>query len=370
MNIQNFKSHFYSGNEFVHFNNAGQCLIPDVNRDTMIHWMNRFYNEAALTFPDAIATIEVTRKKLAQFIGAQPEEIAFMQTTATAISQAAFGISLKSGDEVLTWDQEYPSNFYPWRVAAERANAKVIQIESVNWQTPVEKLLERVTKNTKVVAVSWVQYQTGAVTDLKKLSQALKGKGIWLVADIIQGAGIMPFHFRDSGVDIACCGSYKWLCSAFGASFMVVRQERIEELMPIQVGAMSFGTPDTPKTFANPMKATAERFEPGSKCTPEIIALGATIDLFTKYGINNIEQEAARLADRLRNGLSEKGFLIHSPAGPFVNFAPKNPKDTDACAEKLMNANISHANKRGPGIRLSVHAYNRESEVDRVLEVL
>ena len=153
------------------------------------------------------AQTEVTRKKLAAFLGATPDETALLQTTATAISQAAFGIPLSHGDEVLTWDQEYPSNFYPWRDACKRAGARLIQVPSSLSETPTSRLLEHVTDRTKVIAISWVQYQAGAVTDLAEISRSLKDRSIWLVADVIQGVGVRPFHFHDSGFDVVCGGS-------------------------------------------------------------------------------------------------------------------------------------------------------------------
>ena len=369
MTITDLKSHFYTGKDFIHFNNAGIGPIPDVTRDEMKHWLDRYYKEGALCFPDCLPKAEEARKKLAKFLGAQTEEVAFFQTTASAISQAALGLDLNHGDEILTWDQEYPSNFYPWRMACERSGAKLIQIASDNWQTPAQKILDRVTKKTKVIAVSWVQYQTGAVTDLKKISSELKGTGIWLMSDIIQGAGVMPFDFQNSGFDIVCAGGYKWLCSSFGASFMIIKKDRIEELAPIQFGAISYGNPDTPKGFDTPIKPYADKFEPGSKSFLEMIGLAKTLDLFSAVGVQSIEKEANRLADSLRDGLVKKGFVLNNEHGPFVNFAPKDFAKTDSYVSKLEAAKIACA-KRGPGIRLSIHAFNRDEEVARVLETL
>ena len=161
MALTEFKSHFNIGGDYTHLNNSGQALIPDVNRDVAREWLEKLYREGAFCSNEGWAQTEVTRKKLAAFIGAAEDEISFFQTTASALSQVASGISLNSGDEILVWDQEYPSNFYPWRRAAERSSAKLIQIESDSWNTPAEKLLSCVTAKTRVIAVSWVQFQTG-----------------------------------------------------------------------------------------------------------------------------------------------------------------------------------------------------------------
>lgn len=368
MKIDQFKSHFYAGREFINFNNSGQALIPDSNRDKAFEWLERFYREGAFCALEAWGETEKTREKLADFIGADSDEVSFFQTTASALSQIALSLPLASGDEILTWDQEYPSNFYPWRMAAEKSGATLIQIESVNWQTPARKILERVTKKTKVIAISWVQYQTGSVTDLKELSRALKGSGIWLVADVIQGVGVRPLNFHDTGFDAICGGSHKWLCSSYGAAFMAIKKSRLEELAPREVGAMTYGTPDTEKNFTIQPKTDARRFEPGSKPVIEVIAMGASLDLFTQYGIEEIFKEASRLGERLQMGLSGKKFKIIS-AGPITNFYPAEISEIDKIIKKLNNAQVSFA-RRGPGIRLSVHAYNHDSEIDRILNLL
>lgn len=368
MTIDQFKSHFYSGNDLIHLNNSGQALIPDVNRDLAIHWLEKFYKEGAFCAIEAWTQTEATRKKLAQFIGAGPDEVSFFQTTASALSQVAMQITLKPGDEVLIWDQEYPSNYYPWRKATEKSGAKLVQIESENWQTPTQKILDRVSRNTKVIAVSWVQYQTGAVTNLQELSQVLKNTDIWLVADVIQGVGARPLNFHESGFDVICGGSHKWLCSSYGAAFMAIKKNRIKDLEPHEVGAMTYGNPDTEKKITNLPKVDASRYEPGSKAMVEVIAMQASLDLFMNCGIDNIYNEASRLAGVLSKGLTEQKYSVICN-GPIVNFAPTDILKLELIMKKLDKAKVSYA-KRGPGIRLSVHAYNRDSEIERVLNLL
>lgn len=366
--IEQFKSHFYSGGELIHLNNSGQALIPDVNRELAVFWLDKLYKEGAFSAIDGWAQTDITRKKLAQFIGADTNEVSFFQTTASAISQVAFQIPLKEDDEILIWDQEYPSNYYPWQVAANKSKAKLIQVTSDNWQTPAKKLFEHVTDKTRIIAVSWVQYQTGAVTDLKWLAQNLKGRNIWLVADVIQGLGVRPFNFHDSDFDVICGGSHKWLCSGYGAGFMVVKKEKLLCLEPHEVGAMTYGNPDTEKNPANLPKTDATRFEPGSKAMLEVIALGASLDLFQMFGIENIFNEASRLAGLLATGLQKMNFRVICN-GPIVNFAPENTEELGTIIQKLEDGKVSFA-KRGPGIRLSVHAYNHDSEMARVLKLL
>jgi cysteine desulfurase / selenocysteine lyase len=369
MTIDQFKKQFYSGSEFIHLNNSGQALIPDVYRKKAIFWLEKLYSEGALCAVEGWGQTDEVRKKLAHFLGAESSEVSFFTTTSSAISQAALGIPLKSGDEILTWQQEYPSNFYPWRVGAEKSGAKLIQIESSNFETPIEKILESVSSKTKAIAVSWVQYQTGSVTNLSALAEKLKSSGIWLVADVIQGVGVRPFNFHESGFDIVCGGSHKFLCSGYGAGYMITKKSRLEEIDPIGIGAMTFGTPETVKSFSIKPKSNGSRFEPGTKSMVEIIGMGATLDLFSETGIENIFQEASRLANRLRKGLQELKFKVVSTEGPILNFFSEDSAQLSKAMELLTAAKVSFA-VRGPGIRISTHAYNSDEQIDRVLEVL
>lgn len=369
MKISEFKSHFFYSKERSNFNNAGQSLIPDVNQKVAMQWLERFYKEGASCAMEGWAQTEIVREKLAKFLGAEVGELAYFQTTASALSQAAFGIPLKQDDEILTWDQEYPSNFYPWRIAAHDAGAKLVQMKSTNWQTPLETILAGITPKTKVIAISWVQYSTGAVSDLAAIAKAVKGKSIWLVADAIQGAGVRPFNFKDSGFDIVCGGSHKWLCSSYGGGYMLIKKEKLLDLTPIEFGAMTYGDPDTVKSFTSEPKKTPHRFEPGSKAMIEVNAMGATLDLFTEIGIETLYYEATRLADRLREGIKSNGGDLFCTTGPIVNFKMQSPEKQKEVEAKLNAAKVAYA-KRGPGIRLSPHAYNKDEEIDLVLNLV
>ncbi|MGZ3691526.1 MAG: aminotransferase class V-fold PLP-dependent enzyme [Pseudobdellovibrio sp.] len=370
MSLNFFKDQFNQNSKYIHFNNSGQAPIPLAYKNKVIEWIERFYSEAAFASVEGWEKVDETRHLLAQFLGADASEVSFFQTTASALSQAAFSIPLKRGEQILTWDQEYPSNFYPWRIAAEKTGSEVVQLVSDGAATPAEKLIAAITPQTKVIAISWVQFTSGAVTDLEKISQAVKGQNIWLVTDAIQALGVRPFDFKKMGFDIVCCGSHKWMCSGYGASFMIVKKERLEELTPIEYGAMTYGTPDTPKSFSIGTKKSAIKFEPGSKSMIEIIAMAETLKLFQSTGMQNIFNEAERLTGKLRDGVSDLGYETQSPKnGCILNFKAQNEELTRQLAGRLKGAGVSYA-LRGGGIRLSLHGFNRDTEVDKVLKTL
>ena len=159
------------------------------------------------------------------------------------------------------------------------------------------------------------------------------------------------------------------MCSGYGAGFMLAKKERLAEMSPIEVGAMTFGNVDTQKGFSNPPKSDGSRFEPGSKPMIELIAMGSTLDLFQQIGIQNIYSEAKRLAVRLAKGFQDLGYLVIHQDGSIVNFSSENKSKMDSVAQILTQAKVSFV-KRVPGYRLSTHAYNTDEQIDRVLELV
>lgn len=368
MNLKTFREAFSLRPELVHLNNAGLCLTSKPARDAIHHWTDRFHQEAMHCNDEYLAALEEARAHFGRFIHAPASQIAFFQSTAGAISQVALGMKLQPDDEVVVWDQEFPSNLHPWRVACERAGAHLrVAVSPADLSTPPEIMQRLVTERTRVIAISWVQYQAGALTDLQQLVAFAKPRGIWVVVDVIQGLGLRPFDFMASGVDAICGGSHKWMLTPVSAGFLALRPERISQLEPRAVGASSF-EPNSNPQVAN-LKKTAARFEPGGKQVLEIIGLGASAKFLSGFDLSILQAEAERLGDMLAEGLSVQGLHLYQPslrARNFINFSAHEPGRLAEIAERLKKSRISFA-LRGPGLRLSTHAFNTEADVQKTL---
>ena len=363
--LEFYKKQFSNSKERMHLNNAGLAPISKPARDKILYWGERFYQEGFYTDLDYMNDVFHSRTSLATLIGCDHQEIAFFQSTAGAISQVCFHFPLSSGDQVITWDQEYASNLYPWQEACKRAGAELVIIESEkNFTTPVEKIIEKITSKTKIIAISWVQFFTGAKTDLLSLSKITKEKNIFLFVDVMQGLGLHPFHMKDWGVDAVAGGSHKWLTSPVGVGFLALDLKHMNKIVPHNVGAYTFGTCDDPTDLYCTPKKDALKFEAGSKQVLEITALGASIDLILKTKVATIEKEVTRLSTFLQNELIKKGYKVFYNHSSIVNFIPKADS-----AEKLKGLPCNFA-LRGPGVRLSPHAFNSDEEIERILKVL
>lgn len=369
-----FQSRFARASHLIHLNNAGLAPISVDARDKIKYWAERFYQEGFWTDADYMADVASARRALSQLIGCQAEEIAWFQSAAGGINQFAFGIGLQPGDEVVMWDQEYSSHLYPWKEACDGAGAvlKILKSE-VALETPTEKYLAALTEKTKVAAFSWVQFSSGARMDIEPIIKECKKRGITVFVDIAQGLGIHPCQLWNWGADAVAGGSHKWLVSPVGVGYLAIRKELAVRMKPRLIGAYTYGTCDDPSDFACEPKRDATKFEPGSKQVLEITALGASCRLIHTVGVEIIEKEACRLAQKLREGLLERGHHLLNPftgpTAPIVVFLPRSEISSEQVRNLFTANNINFA-LRGGGIRLSPHAFNTDREIEKVLAVL
>ena len=202
-----------------HLNNAGVAPLSAPARDAIGACADRMRMGSA-GIGAALDAYEDDRKSVAALVGAAAGDVAMVQTCAVAISTVAAGFPFRAGDEIVTLEQEYPSNAYPWLRAAERSGARVVRVPSnARFEIDHDRLVDAIGPKTRVVAVSWVQFSTGEMVDLVALSEACRRHDAWLVVDAIQGIGVLPFDLHAFGVDVVCGGTHKWLCGPLGHGF-------------------------------------------------------------------------------------------------------------------------------------------------------
>ena len=377
ISLQQYKEQFFHSTKWVHLNNAGLSPINLRAKETLDYWSQRFFEEGFATDSDYMQAYQTARQNLAQLIGCQSRDIAFFLNTSGGINQVAFHLNLKPGDEILMWDQEYPSHLYPWQQASlvTGAKLKIVTSDKISWATPTDLFINSINDKTRVVAFSWMQYQSGAMMDWTRVIQEAKKRGIFVFVDAMQGLGILPFDIWNLGVDALVGGSHKWLTSPVGAGFLALRRDHVLKMKPHNFGSMTFGTCDDPSDFECAPKLDATKFEPGAKQVFELTALGASVALTLNVGVEILYQEAKRLRNLLQSNLIHLGYSILDPnqetklESPLLVVLPKKNQKVEELSEKLKSHFILHA-KRGPGIRLSLHAFNSENDIDRVVSAI
>jgi cysteine desulfurase/selenocysteine lyase len=382
--LQEFKEEF-SSREGIHFNNAGRTPLSRSVSQRLVDFVHANQVHGALADHQLIEGLIAARQSLAEFLGTEKENVTFVPNVGTAMSQAAFGFPLKPQDQVVTVDQEYASNFYPWQEACRQSGATLVVVETGKPDSEefssgamiTQKILDAIVPGVKIVGVSWVQFQTGAMVDLRAIGEKAHSVGAYLVVDAIQGLGQLPFSLRDLPVDFVAGGSHKWMCSMIGLGFFAGKPEFLNLLKPIVVGCATFnrfGSSADPKAA---MESTARKFEPGVPSFPHLFALDSAIRVLNRVGLDGIGNEIFRLSQILRRGILEAcegvvpGFRLASPVDQrngitsFLLPAGLDAKLVQQCKEAGMVII-----QRNEFVRVSLHAFCTEEEVDRFLDLL
>lgn len=313
------------------------------------------------------------RTRTAELLSTAPERIAFIKNTTTGLGIVAAGLDWQAGDNVVGVDREFPSNIYPW-MDLRRKGVELRLHRPSDGRIDVAALARLADEQTRVIAISAVQFWNGFRTDLAALRTALRRKQALIVVDAIQAAGAMRIDLSHDTVDFLCAGAQKWLLGPLGAGFAYVGPRMLERLHPPFVGVDSVVRDQEYFEYDLTLKPDARRFEEASPNYPAILGMGAAINLLLRAGVVDVEREVLRLSDRLREELPRLGYeLVLKPSRPaersgIVSF--RHPRMVPAELHgRLRDAGVI-ISLRGDFLRASPHYYNNDADIDRLLEAL
>ncbi len=221
------------------------------------------------------------RTRLARLIGGDARRLAFTKNTTEGLNTVAQGLSWQEGDNLVVDDQEHPTNALPW-LNLRRRGVQVRVPPSRAHRYTVDDLWRHVDARTRLIAVSWVQYGSGLRTDIAELGRRCAERGIWLVVDGIQGAGLLRAEVDAWGVDAFASGAHKGFLGPLGVGLLHVSPRLLDALDPLYVGPSEVTTLD--KTGLQWQVGVsdagdARRLETGNLNYPGIAGWAAALDL-------------------------------------------------------------------------------------------
>ena len=192
--------------------------------------------------------LDEARRGLAEFVGARPENLAFVPNATAGVNAVLRSLPLRPGDEILTTTQEYNAcrNVVDFVCASSGARAVVAELPfpvgSADRITAT--LLERVTERTRVVLLDHVTSQTALVFPLEAIAPELARRGIDLLVDGAHAPGMVPLDLERLGASWYTANCHKWICAPKGSAFLWARRDRQEQIRPV---AISHGA-NSPRT--------------------------------------------------------------------------------------------------------------------------
>lgn len=315
---------------------------------------------------------EEVRRKVANFIGASPEEVVLTRNTTEGMNFVANGLDLKPGDEVLLSTMEHPGGTHPWRLKAKRYGITIKEVPLGLPPKSVDEIVDAfekaITPRTKIISVSHTVYISGLITPLKELSAMAHKKGVLVLADSAHGLGMLDLNMKKLGVDFFATSPYKWCGAPTGVGVLYVRQDVQDKLWP------------TIATSGWDTYSDARRFETLSQRADAIIvALGEAINFQNRIGKQRIERRIKALAGYLNQELKNiPGIKVHTPCDPYLSggltvFSCKTvdpQKIVDFVREKynIVVRTVGSREKGTYGVRVSTPIYVTYQDIDHFLE--
>jgi selenocysteine lyase/cysteine desulfurase len=327
-----------------------------------------------ITAPDFFSGAERARELFARLAGGDADGVAVTPSVSYGIALAAKNLPIRAGQNVVVLAEQFPSNVYEWRAAAERAGARVVTVprpEDHDWTRAVLDCLDG---DTAVVALPNCHWTDGTVVDLVRVGEAARSAGAALVVDAIQSLGARPFDVAAVRPDWLVTAVYKWMLGPFSLGFCWAAPHRrdgepLERNWITRAGAEDFaGLVEYTDRFA----PGARRYDMGERSNFVNLPMAtAAMEQILGWGVENVESYIGGLTAEIARHVIDLGWEAAPEAHRSRHMIGlRRPGGVpEKLPELLADADV-FVSVRGSSIRVSPHVYNTADDVARLLEVL
>ena len=317
--------------------------------------------------------IAAARGLAARMVNAgSPSRIAFTGNTSDALNIVAAGLPWRAGDRILLNSQEFPANVHPyWHLKAR--GVAIDMVPCPDGRVPAERLLAALTPQTRLLALSAVQFLSGFRADLAAIGAECRRRGVLFVVDAIQAVGNVRVDVQAAHIDALATGCQKWQMSPQGTGYLYLTEELQSRVTPSYLGWLAVEDPWKFFDFDQPVAPDARRFEGGTLNIPGIWGMHAALATLLEFGLEAVEKQILHLSSLLTEALPLiPGVRLFSPADPaersgIVTVALGPATDAERVFKALLERNVTVSLREGK-LRYSPHFYNSSADIERAVE--
>lgn len=255
---------------------------------------------------EAGSQVDRTRKLLRDFFGGtDPNRLIFGYNSTDALNLAIFGL-INPGDHVVTTHLEHNSTLRPLWALEHESGVKVdwVDFDAQGWVDPQE-MIDRITPGTKAVVMNHGSNVIGTVQDVAPIGRVCRERGVHLILDVSQTAGVVAVDLETLGADVICFTGHKSLMGPMGIGGMYVREG-------VEIRHTRAGGTGVKSAQRHHLDEYPYRMEYGTPNLPGIAGLFAGVTWVLEQGMAKLHEHEMHLWTRLRDGLREiPGVILY-----------------------------------------------------------
>ena len=379
LDLQACRADFPALRNWSWFQNGGVSITPRPVAETHAALMQELFLRGPMhiVYPEEeYPRRAASMARLAEFLGADPEEIALTRGVSEAFLTVLRGMDWNAGDEIVITADEEAALLLPCLTMRDQLGIRVVKLplraDPAQQRAALEKVLS---PRTRLLAISHVTTDLGYRLPVRELCAQAAAAKVPSFVDMAHSAGLWPLSLRELGCDYAGLLSYKWMYAPYAAGLLYVKRDRIDSLaLPFAGGrAESFldFAEDDYTLFAG-----AQRFQFGPWCWPLVHAWAASADYLDGIGVDAIWRRTEKLSNRLKDALRAiPGITVYTPlpaeqSAALVAFSVKGWSGQALARELRRRFNIVAKALPGAlnGMRASLPFFLLESEIDAFAE--
>jgi cysteine desulfurase family protein len=324
-----------------------------------------------------------TRRQLARFFNAiAPERVVFTLNGTDALNLALKG-ALQPGDHVVTTSLEHNSVTRPLcKLADTGVTVTFVSASPEGWIDP-EDLAAAFTEKTRLVAMTHASNVTGTLQPVAEVGRLCRERGVLLLVDAAQTAGVFPIDVQALGIDLLAFPGHKAMLGPPGTGGLVVGEGIVLETL------REGGTGSDSESERQP-EAMPDRLESGTVNTVGIAGLGAALQFIEERGREEIRRHEQSLVQRLLQSLAEvPGVTLYGPppgqeraAVVSLNAEGWDPQDAAAALDSALDIQCRPGLHCAPRahrtigtfpagtVRLSPGFFNTLAEIDATVDAI
>ena len=371
----------------TYFNYGGQGPLPDPSLEAISASWRQIQQLGPFTgavWPFIERETAAVRQALAALCGVAPHRLALTENVTSGCVLPLWGLPWQAGDELLISDCEHPGVVAACRELARREGLSIASLPVLELccstaaaeldAAVLQALEQRLTPNTRLVALSHLLWNSGSVMPIPAVAERLQQhpRQPWLLVDAAQSLGSLPAETAAAAADIYAFTGHKWCCGPEGLGGVALSERVLEQAQPTLIGWRSLRQESA---AGSSFHRDARRFEVATSCVPLCSGLASSLQLLAAAGsaaqrLQQIQASSRSLWEGLQAIPAAHTLLPEPPPAGLVSFTIAG-HGTAAVVEQLGAQGIWIRRLDDPDcLRACTHITTTAEEIEQLLNAL